>query len=390
MSILLVLAFNYPDCEDRYVSGIFVKEQVNVLKQHFEKVVVISPLPYGAARLRGIRQEDYRYDNVAVYFPRFFALPGAIYYGGQLRIDQEYRAVRGVLLREVFRQGGHIDLVHAHMLWPSGAVAARLKPVLGVPLVITEHSSRTFRRELDRQNPVYLDALRACNTLIRPNHRDNEVFEPYCARVTTVPNGFSAAYYPQDQATARRQLGLPPDGEILYALGNLIPEKGFNHLIDAMALLDEDNVTCIIGGDGPERRNLQRQIERLNLTGRVQLCGHVPAAMAPRLMNACDLFVLPSLVESFGIVQIEALACGKPVVATYNGGSEEIIRSRDCGIRVGAGDAKSLAWGIRVALHRHRQHDWDAALIRQYAERYTWDAAAGKILEVYRDVGLSG
>ena len=108
--------------------------------------------------------------------------------------------------------------------------------------------------------------------------------------------------------------------------------------------------------------------------------GWVDHVEMPVWMNACDLFVLPSISESFGVVQVEAMACGKPVVATINGGSEEIVASADVGILVPPGDAGALADGIVTGL----RHAWDPAAITSYAAGYRWDTAITEILNHYQ------
>ena len=110
--------------------------------------------------------------------------------------------------------------------------------------------------------------------------------------------------------------------------------------------------------------------------------GNKPSKEIPLWMNACDVFVLPSLSESFGIVQIEAIACGKPVVATYNGGSEEVITNEKLGILVEPEDADGLAKAILKALDTK----WDKNYILNYAEQFTWDKIAEKIREVCDEV----
>jgi len=108
-----------------------------------------------------------------------------------------------------------------------------------------------------------------------------------------------------------------------------------------------------------------------------------PHAEIPIWMNACDVFVLPSLRESFGIVKIEVMACGKPVVATYNGGSEEIITSEDYGLLCEPANPEDLAEKILIALDK----EWDDEKIRKYAERFTWEDIAKEIVKVYNTVG---
>ena len=99
-------------------------------------------------------------------------------------------------------------------------------------------------------------------------------------------------------------------------------------------------------------------------------------------MNACDIFVLPSLSESFGIVQVEALACGKPVVATRNGGSEEIIISEEYGYLVETRNAMQLAEKIIQALDKN----WNEKVIREYASNFTWEKISKEIVSIYDDL----
>jgi len=94
------------------------------------------------------------------------------------------------------------------------------------------------------------------------------------------------------------------------------------------------------------------------------------------------LFVLSSLMESFGVVQIEAMACGKPIVATKNGGSEEIIVSEDYGLLCESGNSKMLAEKILIGLDK----EWDAKKILNYARRFTWDNIVEEIMEIYNEL----
>ena len=124
--------------------------------------------------------------------------------------------------------------------------------------------------------------------------------------------------------------GLPPNPErvaefraqflgqkLILSIGRLVPYKGYPYLIDAMALLPE-NYRLVIGGTGPLREQLEAQIRQLNLQDRIRLIGYVPDEDLPAWFGACDCFVLTSTMktEAFGIVQIEAMSCHKPVVAT--------------------------------------------------------------------------
>jgi len=107
--------------------------------------------------------------------------------------------------------------------------------------------------------------------------------------------------------------------------------------------------------------------------------GNRPRNEIPLWMNACDLFVLPSLNESFGIVQIETMACGKPVVATNTPGSREIIASEKYGLLCQPGNPEDLADKILVGLEK----DWNQQEILQFADSFSWEKIAGDILRIY-------
>ena len=189
-------------------------------------------------------------------------------------------------------------------------------------------------------------------------------------RVSIVTN---AADIPDalDKTACRNILGLSPNMIVLFTIGTLIERKGFNYLVLSMAevLKARHDVICFIGGSGQLNKSLQTQINELGLSDRVKLLGFVPDNMLSVWLNACDLFVLPSLNESFGIVQIEAMACGKPVVATRNGGSEDIITSDNIGLLCRPGYPVDLGQKILLALDT----EWDENLIRNTAYAYNWE-----------------
>lgn len=102
----------------------------------------------------------------------------------------------------------------------------------------------------------------------------------------------------------------------------------------------------------------------------------------PVWLNACDFFVFPSLAESFGIVQLEAMACGKPVIATYNGGSENVIVSDDYGLMCEHSNSFSFANNIFVALAK----DWDHSKISKHSHKFTWSNIGIDTLKLYNSI----
>lgn len=381
---LLVISNSFPDEDNTFAGDIFVKEQIKYLRRYFDNVYVVSPVAYGMERLRKTEHSDYQFDNVQVFFPKYVNNPLFWCYGRSLWVDREARAIMSVIEKEDL----HFNLIHAHFTWPSGAVAVKLKRSIEVPVVITEHTHETLYKALREGNPYYTNTWKECDAIIRVNKKDVPLI---ChsgidsSKVYPIANGYDPGkYYPIDREKARQSLGLPADLKIVLNISRLSEEKGQKYFISAVndIVKDRDDVACYIGGIGPLKGALEHQIASLNLQEQIKLVGFIPDEQMGLWMNACDLFVLPSLRESFGVVQIEAMACGKPVVATRNGGSEEVITSDEHGLLVEPANSDDLAEKILVALNRK----WDRKTILTYAKRFSLENITLEIVCVYRSL----
>ena len=173
----------------------------------------------------------------------------------------------------------------------------------------------------------------------------------------------------------------------MLSLGRLIPYKGYATLIDAAALLDED-YQVLIGGMGPLEESLQAQIDTLGLQKRVELLGYVPDGELPAMYGACDVFVLSSVMktEAFGIVQIEAMSCGKPIVATRipESGVAWVNEDGVSGLNVEPGDPAALADAIRRICGDRQtwQHYAEGARMR-FERMFTANGMIDKMIDIY-------
>lgn len=397
---LLIISNKYPNHDTTFTGDIFVKEQVDHLKKYFNTVYVISPVAHGMEqarsfryctgsirqRLSGIRHEDYQYDNVIVSFPKYTNNPLWYHLGRSRWADREADAIISLIQEK----GYHIDLIHAHFTWPCGAVAVRIKDTLDLPVVITEHNTPAMlEKPLRSKDPSYHTAWKKSDAIIRVNKGDIPLFIKYGGippeKIHYIGNGYNPAKcYTLSKDTARTTLNIPDDVPVLLNISRLNQQKGQKHLIQALpeVLSQFPACRCYIGGSGPEREKLSRIIKEYGIEDNCILTGFLPDDEIPLWMNACDIFVLPSLHESFGIVQIEAMACGKPVVATRNGGSEEIITSDTHGLLCRPADPADLAEKIKEALLR----TWDSDKLTEYAAGYTWENVAGEINKIYQKV----
>jgi len=380
---LLVLAPSFPDRQNRFYGGIFVKSQLEALSKYVEEINVVTPIPISFGKLYEDKLcKNYSFDNVNVYFPRFLHLP--LNYFRRRRGEREARVVYNL----IEEKGIEFDLIHAHFAWPSGYVAAKLSKEFSAPLVITAHGYDVYdlpfrSEEWFRKVKFALESADHIITVSKSNFMllVTKIGIPE-HKISVIPNGFDPHKFgPINKAAVRKQLNLPQNKKIILNVASLVSEKGQSYLIEAMkeVVRSRKDLLCIIVGDGPLRKDLENQIKNLNLEDYVKLVGAKPHDEIPLWMNAADLFVLPSLRESFGVVQIEAMACGVPVVATRNGGSEEIITSEDYGLLCEPGNPDDLAKKILIALEK----EWDRERIRKYAEQFSWDVIARKILQIY-------
>lgn len=377
---LLVLAPSFPSEDGSFFAGNFVKNQINALKTHFKKIIVIAPVfqSFGYHK-KDAACNNYSYDNVDVYFPRSFYIP--IFWWSRFLIDNRLHVVEKCIEANAIQ----FDLVHAHFTWPCGYIGIKLKEKYGIPTVLTIHEDEGWLfQEVSMHHPLIDSTWSKTDALIRVNKKDVAQLQRYNNRAYAIPNGFSPAFHPVDKIRARKELGLSEDQKIIFSLGHLNKRKGFHYLIEAMNRIDSsrNDISCYIGGIGPEKAALQKQIDMLNPGLKVRLLGAVPEDQLNFWMNSSDLFVLPSLSEGNPTVMFEALGCGKPFVGTRVGGVPEVITSDDYGLLVEPADSGDLMKKILLALDR----EWDREKILVYAGRFSWENIVKEIMGVYSKV----
>ncbi len=271
------------------------------------------------------------------------------------------------------------DVVLSYWLYPDAFGAMHAARRAGLPLVVgARGSDLRVRDAVSRRltRPVLHAAGRilvVSEDLGRVAARDYDA-DP--ARIRAIPNGCDATiFHPRDRNEARAALGIDADAELVVYVGRLVPEKGLRELLEAMATLapQRPKLQLALVGEGPMRAELDAKV-----AADPTLHVHLPGAQGPhevaRWMAASDLVTLPSYSEGHPNVLVEALACGRPVVATPVGGIPEVVDA-DCGLLVAARDPVALAAGLRDALERQ----WDdGALSRRFSRG--WDAVAADTL----------
>lgn len=310
-----------------------------------------------------------------------------------INILKIYRRTVGLLFFSI-RKRNLYDIVHVQA---SGGLSGFLNAITGAiaililrnkRFVFTFHYSNT-EKFVEKYHTLISKILDVTNILVVVSNAQRRSFLGMGIndkKIRLIPNGYDGSLFrPIDKITARNMLGIPLDRKIIVNIANLENYKGQKYLIESMrhiASLRKDVITYIVG-KGSLREKLQLMVIENGLQNNVILAGgNKPLEEIPLWMNACDVFVLSSLSESFGIVQIEAMACGKPVVATFNGGSEEILINEKLGFLVEPKDV----YGLADAIIRAFETKWDEEYILNYARHFTWDEIVRRIIEVYSNV----
>ena len=260
------------------------------------------------------------------------------------------------------------DLIHAHY-WLSGVAALTLKTRWSVPVLQMFHTLGRLKNRVARSATELEPAVRleeetrivsAADRIVAANVVERaELLRDYAAhasRIATIPCGVDTDLFtPGDRAEARRRLGL--DGRpVLLWVGRIAPIKGLDTLLDAVARLAEGGQhmrLLVVGGDADEptgghETSLRQRIARLGLEESVRFVGPQPQSVLPLYYAASDVTVLPSYYESFGMVALEAMACGSPVIASRVGGLITTVRDGVTGFLVPDGDVGALAERIET------------------------------------------
>jgi glycosyltransferase involved in cell wall biosynthesis len=281
------------------------------------------------------------------------------------------------------------DLIHAHFSYPDGVVGVDLGERYGVPVVVTEHAPWLW---MDDYPSVRAKAVAAASRIGAHLAVSRSVRETILSvtgnssRVRVVPNGVDETLFRPGPARDRDR------NKLLYVGMPRAASKGLDVLMDAMALLFARRPSAhltVVGG--PVYRDAQALVAEIEarstippLAGRVIFTGPLPPAEVARHMATSAALVLPSRLESFGAVLIEALACGTPVVATHCGGPEDIVVD-EVGQLVPVGDPVALAEAVEGVIDDRDRYPVDT--LRDYAiSRFSWRTVGAQLLEIYREV----
>ena len=309
------------------------------------------------------------------------------------------------------REGRTYDLIHANF-WMSGLVAAEIKRRTGTPFVITFHALGRVRRLYQGEADAFPDArftvedriVAEADRIIAECSQDEEdlirLYSADPARITIIPCGFDGAEMaPMSKALARVTLGINPEERVILQLGRMVPRKGVDTVIRALACLRRDHGIAarllIVGGETdepdpittPEIGRLQAIAAEEGVADAVTFVGRRGRDTLKYYYCAADVFVTTPWYEPFGITPVEAMACGTPVVGANVGGIKYSVRDGETGYLVPPDDPAAVAERI-ARLYRHPEllRVFSRRAVTRANELFTWEKVASAVAALYEEV----
>jgi len=309
------------------------------------------------------------------------------------------------------RHSIHYELVYSHY-WLSGWVAAKLKEAWGTPFVQMFHTLGQMKQRIlshdhlplpDRRIITETELMGKADALIAATHAEHTqlvwLYRANRRKIEIVPPGVNPErFHPLPRQIIREQMRLPLDKRLLLFVGRIEPLKGVDTILHALAILRDQQPQAleklcflVIGGDlkdthDPEMIKLRQLTSDLRLDEQVCFLGAKEQALLPSYYASADAVLVPSDYESFGMVALEAMACGTPVIASEVGGLAYLVKDGETGYLVPVRDAGVLASRIGFLINDPQRSEQMGRRAAEHAKTYAWSSIAERLLTLFADV----
>ena len=278
---------------------------------------------------------------------------------------------------------GSVEVIHAHVSYPAGWIAMELSRRSGVPYIITEHMSPfPFQTPKFIRNGQLTDWIRLP---LATAHRVVAVSPTLAERITSfglkspqvIPNVVDERCFSPENLTEPGQL------LTFLTVGSMVEQKGIPDLLRAIAKKQKKSrhIRFRFAGDGPQMAAYRRLAAELGIESSVEWLGKISRKEMPKLFKSCHAFVLTSHHETFGIVYAEALACGKPIIATRCGGPESIVTPEN-GVLVNVGDIIGIQRALLNVIHNREQYRPEV-IRTDFIARFSRPAVSSQLKQLY-------
>lgn len=377
---IVYLASWYPQ-NDKDLNGCFFREQAHALSKAGSKIGVIAP------QFRSLRmgkkaifskygKEIWQDDNVTTYLRHnVFLFPKVPY----LDLNRWVKCCIN-LFDDYVKTEGLPDVIHVQSMTLAGVAALIIHKKYKVPYCIMEHSTTFGRGLIKKWHYNYL------NPVVLASVYNMAVSKDLANLLMKKFEGTNWHYFPNllDKIFNYRDESINVVNKQFCAVGALVPKKGFDVLLNSFAQLLQYDTECslIIAGSGPEQQNLKSLAKSLGIEKSVKFLGSINREQVKTLMAQSSCYVLSSHIETFGVVVIEALSQGTPVISTRCGGPESILTTND-GIFVDINNVNALTEAMLEVLKQPNKFDRQA--IRQHClDRYSEATFITNMLKVYQ------
>ena len=306
------------------------------------------------------------------------------------------------------------DLIHSHY-WMSGIAAIELNKQWNIPKIQMFHTLGLMKNRVamnpEEQEGEYRiagerEVLKSANRIIAATTAEYAqllwLYQADVSKVTVIPPGVDVGkFYPIPPDEAKEYIGVPPCGRMLLFVGRIEPLKGLGVLVEAIGMMHQNEVftddpfcLVIIGGDPGvnkdqadiEMSRIKGLTEQYGLKNLVTFLGKRNQDSLPYYYSAAEAVVVPSQYESFGMVALEAMACGTPVVASQVGGLAYLVQDGITGYTVPVDEPAQLADRLTVLLQDKNLRDRLGKQAFQVAQDYAWEKITARLVDVYREV----
>lgn len=370
---ILLLTHSYPDSAIKW-RGLFIKDQALALSEKHEIIVVYFKVNYKRfapfSKYSSVKTQTGKTTEYELTTGRSFPVINQLKY-----LNDTYRFIRKEILCKK-----KIDIIHSHLSYPAGFLGTIIQKREKIPCVLTEHSwiKKYFRSWVHKLCVLY--TLKHCACVVAVSNALKDDINSNCSRqVRVIPNVIEMGKFSvPDTIKNDNNLNIG----ILGGMGNY--RKGLDILIKALSLLKDIEMTVHIGGDGKFLSTFKDLANELNVTGKCVFYGEIKPERIQDFYSKLDFYVLPSRDETFGVVVVEAMACGLPVIASKCGGPEEII-TKESGVLVEKENPRELAMAIRSVAGNLGSYNRKA--IRNYVlKKYGTDSFIESISDVYQEL----
>lgn len=389
---VLVLSHMFPN-KSAPSFGVFVLEQVRALDKLKINIEVISPTPY-SPKILWFNNKWKGYGNIPlaeiidgkkIFHPRYMIFPMRILF--EKSGWNYYLGIRKTL-REILNKT-EINLIHANTALPDGQAAEYVKEKFGIPFVVTIHGDdlyNTIHQNSNRKNAINKVLIESEKVIVVSNKLKLLIKENFPninqEKISVINNGVDLGKFKFKPRKFPKKKNF-----IILSVGSLIKRKGHKLILDILGkLLKNYSIRYHIVGDGEQRDELEKNVQENKLDNVVTFFNNKPYEKIPQFMKEADLFVLPSWDEAFGVVYLEAMAFGLPVIGCKGQGIEDFVEDGKQGLLVEPKNSDDLYKACEKILSNQRLYEQMSEKAVEVASKYTWKKNAERTLQMYKQV----